>query len=229
MKIHSNLFYAVTLALGMIFIVAGFLLFVTLVDAEGAPDTKAHIACTLCGAFFLYLNMACTHRPTHLFLGTFLMASGVFSLLVAHRIIPYSMNEWWPILVVFAGLCFFAAGMSRRRKIRLSIVFPSATLAVLGGLFMLFSFHAAPMSFRSAVAIFGPFCLSAMGVFIVAFFLLQRKYNSLRIPEEEEDDDFSIPSSGSISSAIDSIFSLQDGSPSASGICIDGPNNEHPQ
>lgn len=186
MKTHSNFFYSVALATGMVLIVAGFLLFVTLIDVEGAPATKPNIVCTLCGAAFLYLNMVWTKRATHLFIGLFLMTSGIFSLLVVHRIVPHTMNEWWPILVVFAGLCFFTAGMYRKHKMRLSIIFPASTLVIMGVLFMLFSFHIAPMSFRSAVAIFGPFCLIAMGVFIVAFFLLQRKYSTLRIDEEED-------------------------------------------
>lgn len=188
MKTHSTLFYSILLAVGMVFITAGFLLFVSLVDTEGAPDTRMNIACTLCGALFLYLTMVRTKRPTHLFAGMFLMTAGVFSLLVVHRIIPYTMNEWWPILVVFGGVYFFVAGMFRKRKMRLSIVFPAVTLVLLGVLFMLFSFHLAPMSFRSAVSIFGPFCLIAMGVFIVAFFLLQRRYNTLCLLDEEEGD-----------------------------------------
>lgn len=205
--IHSPLFYCVLLGIGMALIVSGFLLFVSLADAEGAPDTRANIACTLCGAVFLYLTMIKTRKATHLFLGMFLMLSGVFSMLVAHRLIPYTMNEWWPVLVVFAGICFFTAGMFRRRKLRLAIVFPSITLVVLGTLFMLFSFHVAPMSFRSAVAIFGPFCLMAMGVFIVAFFLLQRKYNTLRINEEDDeadllDDESEVWLDGSVHSVV---------------------------
>lgn len=189
MKTHSNLFYAVLLAIGMVLIVAGFLLSMSLVHPDSAGDTRPAVLCVLCGALFLYLTMTLTRKSAHFFIGVFFMAAGVFSLLVAHRIIPYSMNEWWPILVVFAGVSFFVSGMYRRRKMRLSIVFPSATLVILGALFMLFSFHVAPMSFRSAVAVFGPFCLMAMGVFIVAFFLLQRRYNSLCIPEEDDETD----------------------------------------
>lgn len=186
---HSALFYCILLAVGMALIISGFFLFLSLIDAKGAPDTRANVFCTLCGAAFLYLTMIKTKKATHLFLGLFLTTAGAFSLLVCHRIIGHTMTQWWPILVVFAGVYFFIAGMFRRRKVRLAVVFPSATLVVLGSLFMLFSFHIAPISFRSAVAIFGPFCLMAMGVFIVAFFLLQRKYNTLRITDEEDEAD----------------------------------------
>ena len=61
------------------------------------------------------------------------------------------------------------------------------TLLLLGIVFLLFSFRAIPVSFKSFALMFVPFFIIISGVFMVVLFLLQRKYNQFYVEEDIEE------------------------------------------
>lgn len=195
MKKRSMTFYNTALAVGAFLIVAGFLMFAYLAGGgKFSGDFLRQSVFLLAGAAFVYLALLFTRSSFHFFVGLLLVSSSALNVLVERDVIPFTMREWWPLVVILSGLCFFAAGIWKSRRLRLSFMFPSVTLIALGALFMFFSFDVITMSFRSFVSVFGPFFLVAVGLFIVLFFLLQKKYTQLQMPDDdlyEEDSLFS--------------------------------------
>ena len=190
MKRHSMRFYNMILALGIFLITAGFIMFIL---SPGGSDslvmTAWPIVGIVAGAVFLYFTLSFTHNSFHLFLGIFCLISGIFFGLVTGGVIPKTLHEWWPSSVIFASLALLAAGFYKARKLRIAYTFPAVTLFLFGIVFLLFSFRIIPGSFKSFVLTFIPFFIISSGIFMVALFLLQQKYNQFYIEEENEEID----------------------------------------
>ena len=100
-------------------------------------------------------------------------------------VIPYSFYEWWPMLGVSAGLFLFIAGIIRYKKLLFRYVIPAAALFLLGIWFMLFSFKVIKISFRDVAIVGGPLFFIMSGIFIIGFFLLQKKHSNLVVSDDE--------------------------------------------
>ena len=181
-------FYNMILALGIFLITAGFIMFIL---SPGGTDSLVTTVWPLvgivCGAVFLYFTLSFTHNSFHFFLAVFCGLSGVFFGLVSGGIIPKTIREWWPALVIFASFALFASGFYKAHKLRIAYTFPAVTLLLLGIVFLLFSFRAIPVSFKSFALMFVPFFIIISGVFMVVLFLLQRKYNQFYVEEDIEE------------------------------------------
>ena len=198
MKKYSLYFYDMILALGMILIIAGFLLFTLSYNiADGIVMVLWPIICMFCGAVFLFFTMVFTHNAYHLFFGLFFSVCGIFCTLVVNDIIPYTMKEWWPSIVIFSAIALFISSYYKKRKMLVAYVFLSVTLALLGFLFLLFSFHVIHVSFKSFVLVFGPFALIVCGIFMIVFFLLQQKYHQFYVEDDADDIDDDVFEQGS--------------------------------
>ena len=181
-------FYNMILALGIFLITAGFIMFIL---SPGGTDSLVTTVWPLvgivCGAVFLYFTLSFTHNSFHFFLGIFCALSGIFFGLVTSGVVPKTLHEWWPASVVFASLALLASGFYKAHKLRIAYTFPAVTLLLLGIVFLLFSFRAIPVSFKSFALMFVPFFIIISGVFMVVLFLLQRKYNQFYVEEDIEE------------------------------------------
>jgi hypothetical protein len=188
MKKRSPKFYNTILAIGMLLIIAGFLMFMMFSEtSENIFFVLLPVLLMVCGAFFLYFTMSFTNSSFQLFLGLLLTSCGILFSLCISGIIPYELKEWWPVSVIFAGFSLFASGYYKHRKILFAYTFPALTLAVLGTLFLFFSFHVVNVSFRKVVAIAGPFVLIAAGIFLVLLFLFQKNHSNFHIEDESDE------------------------------------------
>ena len=181
-------FYNMILALGIFLITAGFIMFIL---SPGGTDslfmTAWPVVGMVLGAVFLYFTLSFTHNSFHFFLGIFCALSGIFFGLVTSGVVPKTLHEWWPASVVFASLALLASGFYKAHKLRIAYTFPAVTLLLLGIVFLLFSFRAIPVSFKSFALMFVPFFIIISGVFMVVLFLLQRKYNQFYVDEDIEE------------------------------------------
>ena len=188
MKRHSMRFYNMILALGIFLITAGFIMFIL---SPGGTDslfmTAWPVVGMVLGAVFLYFTLSFTHNSFHFFLGIFCALSGIFFGLVTSGVVPKTLHEWWPASVVFASLALLASGFYKAHKLRIAYTFPAVTLLLLGIVFLLFSFRAIPVSFKSFALMFVPFFIIISGIFMVVLFLLQRKYNQFYVDEDIEE------------------------------------------
>ena len=188
MKRHSMRFYNMILALGIFLITAGFIMFIL---SPGGTDslfmTAWPVVGMVLGAVFLYFTLSFTHNSFHFFLGIFCALSGIFFGLVTSGVVPKTLHEWWPASVVFASLALLASGFYKAHKLRIAYTFPAVTLLLLGIVFLLFSFRAIPVSFKSFALMFVPFFIIISGIFMVVLFLLQRKYNQFYVEEDIEE------------------------------------------
>ena len=188
MKRHSMRFYNMILALGIFLITAGFIMFIL---SPGGTDslfmTAWPVVGMVLGAVFLYFTLSFTHNSFHFFLGIFCALSGIFFGLVTSGVVPKTLHEWWPASVVFASLALLVSGFYKAHKLRIAYTFPAVTLLLLGIVFLLFSFRAIPVSFKSFALMFVPFFIIISGAFMVVLFLLQRKYNQFYVEEDIEE------------------------------------------
>jgi hypothetical protein len=188
MEKRSPKFYNAILAIGMLFIIVGFLMFVVFSEAtENISFVLWPVLLMVCGAVFLYFTMSFTNSSFQLFLGLLLSSSGILFSLCVSKIIPYSVKEWWPVSVIFAGLSLFASGYYKHRKVLFVYSFSALTIAILGSLFLIFSFHVIHVSFRHFVAFAGPFLLIAAGLFMVFLFLFQKRHSQFHIEDESDE------------------------------------------
>jgi hypothetical protein len=188
MKKHSPKFYNAVLAIGMLMIIVGFLLFVVFSETTAnIPFILWPVLLMVCGAVFLYFTMSFTNSSFQLFLGLFLSTSGILFCLSTSNIFPYTLQECWPLSVIFAGCSLFASGYYKHRKILFAYTFSALTLAVLGSFFLFFSLHVVRVSFRRFVAFIGPFVLIAAGIFLVILFLFQKRHRSFLLEDESDE------------------------------------------
>ena len=181
-------FYNMILALGIFLITAGFIMFnLSPGGADSLFMTAWPVVGMVLGAVFLYFTLSFTHNSFHFFLGIFCALSGIFFGLVTSGVVPKTLHEWWPASVVFASLALLASGFYKAHKLRIAYTFPAVTLLLLGIVFLLFSFRAIPVSFKSFALMFVPFFIIISGVFMVVLFLLQRKYNQFYVEEDIEE------------------------------------------
>ncbi len=70
----------------------------------------------------------------------------------------------WPLLMVAAGISWFAAGLRHRRAIKAGYAVPALGFVALGGLFSVFSFDLVGVSFARFVTMWWPSLFIAGGV-----------------------------------------------------------------
>jgi hypothetical protein len=188
MKKHGPRFYNSILAIGMLLIIVGFLMFVIFSEeTESITAVLWPVLLMICGSVFLYFTMSFTKGSFQLFLGLFLTSYGVFSILFSSGIIPYGINEWWPVAVIDGGFSLLAAGYYKHKKMLFSYVVAAVSLVILGALFLFFSFHIIRGSFRNFVTFVGPFILIAAGLFMVLLFLFQKKHSRFHLRDESDE------------------------------------------
>lgn len=202
MKIRSTKFLNTLLAVGLILILAGFLLLTGFSKKQG--DTSSDVwpvLILITGVVVLYLKTALKKGAAMLFCGAFLSASGIFLELLNRQILPFTMKQWWPVIVVFSGISLLGSGWFKYRKMYIAYTFPAFLLIVLGGFFLFFSFDIIRMSFRSFVSVFGPLGLIFCGALMVSLFAYQRRHTDfpkIDEPEESEEQESDVNSGDSL-------------------------------
>ena len=141
------------------------------------------------GLVVAVIGFTYTQKVHHLFLGLELLFWGLGFWLKLCNYIPFSFYQVWPLIGVTAGLFLFIAGIIRYRKLYFRYVIPSLTLFLLGIWFMLFSLKIIKVSFRDVAIIGGPLFFIMSGIFIIGFFLLQKKHKNLVVTEDEPQDE----------------------------------------
>lgn len=126
-----------------------------------------------------------TKKIHQIFIGLELLFWGLGFCLYLYSVISYSFFEWWPIIGVTAGLFLFIAGIIRYKKLLFRYVIPAATLFLLGIWFMLFSLKIIKVSFHVVAIVGGPLFFIMSGIFIIGFFLLQKRHSNLVVNDDE--------------------------------------------
>ena len=119
-------------------------------------------------------------------LSFFFLLMGVVLLLMDSGILRYGFSKMWPTIMIAAALSLFPAGLYRARRIRTVYLFPAIMMLVLGIVFLLFSLHVIPVSFRMFVSRCWPLLFILVGGFLVVAFYVQQ-LNAKTFPYMEDD------------------------------------------
>lgn len=142
------------------------------------------ITASLSGLFVLIMGIKYTKRIHHIFVGFELLFWGVAIFLLIRDYIPYTFPQYWPMIGVVSGIFLFIAGFIKFKKILFGYFIPSILLFLLGLWYMLFSFKIIEIPFYYVAIVGGPLFFIMSAIFIIGFFLLQKKYTNLIKPDD---------------------------------------------
>ena len=189
MKKDSSFFAGLILYFG-----SGFLIFLVILNCI-VPLDERHvvinylpIVATLSGIAVLVLSIRNTKRLHQIFIGFELLFWGIVVVLNENQILPYTFIQWWPMIGVTAGIFLCIAGKVKYGKLQVGYFIPALTLFLMGIWFMLFSFKIIKVPFQTVALVGGPLFIIMAGIFIIAFFLLQRNNSSLVAKDDENID-----------------------------------------
>ena len=147
------------------------------------------ILAAIFGLCVTIIGIGFTKKIHQIFMGLELLFWGTGIWLRLCNYIPFAFVEVWPVIGVSAGIFLFIAGIIRYKKLLFRYFIPSITLFLLGVWFMLFSLKIIKISFRVVAMVGGPLFFIMSGIFIIGFFLLQRKYTNLVVSDENTEID----------------------------------------
>lgn len=144
------------------------------------------IAIIASGIPLCILGIHFTRKMHHIFMGFELVFWGVYLCLLMSRVLPFRFVQFWPVIGVTAGIFLYIAGIVCYHKIKLRYFIPALALFLMGIWFLFFSFGIIKVPFRVVAIVGGPLFFIMTGMFIIIFFMLQKKYTNLVVPEEDE-------------------------------------------
>ena len=189
MKKDSSFFANLILYCG-----SGFLLFLgifnIIVPIENHHIVINYLPCIAAasGIPVLVLSIRNTKKLHQIFIGFELVFWGIVTVLHELQILPYTFIQWWPMIGVTAGIFLYIAGIIKYQKLQAGYFIPSIALFLMGLWFMLFSFGIVKVPFQTVAIVGGPLFLIVSGIFIVAFFLLQRNHSNFVVKDDENID-----------------------------------------
>lgn len=189
MKKDSSFFANLILYCG-----SGFLLFLVIfnivVPIENHHIVINYLPCVAAasGIPVLVLSIRYTKKLHQIFIGFELVFWGIVTVLHEIQILPYTFIQWWPMIGVTAGIFLYIAGIIKYQRLQAGYFIPSIALFLMGLWFMLFSFGIVKVPFQTVAVVGGPLFLIVSGIFIVAFFLLQRNHSNFVVKDDENID-----------------------------------------
>ena len=124
-----------------------------------------------CAALAIKLNK----RSIYLFLAVFFILVGFFLFLYSLRIVPFTLEAWWPLMSVFAGLALIPSGWYGYGALRFRYVVPAVAFVLLGSLLLVFSLRIVTFSFKQFILNWWPLLL-ALGGLLLLLISLGTKY-----------------------------------------------------
>jgi drug/metabolite transporter (DMT)-like permease len=134
------------------------------------------------GAFCAFYAVKLKKRSRYLFFASLFILTGLFLLLFAFQVFPFSFAQSWPLLAVFAGLSMIPAGWQRYagmpgglRRNSPKFIIPAAAFVVLGCGLLLFSFRLTPFSLKGFILRWWPLLILLAGLLLALLSVAGRK------------------------------------------------------
>jgi hypothetical protein len=140
------------------------------------PGFVFSVPTILSGVLIGYAGLCLKYRMRFMFAATFLILSGALLLYLDFAPSGIDLAAIWPVLMLFLGISFLAAGFLNYRSLHAVYVAPAFAFAALGFFFLLFSTHIITLSLTSIVLWWFPLLLvPSILVFVVWVFRKGRK------------------------------------------------------
>lgn len=128
------------------------------------------------GIVLLYAGLYLENRIRFFFASIFLFLTGALLFLIDIGTIRVHLPSVWPVLMLFVGISFSAAGFINYRRLLAVYLAPAFVFAGLGFFFLLFTTHVITISFTTVVLWWFPFLLiPSLLSFIIWVFQKGRK------------------------------------------------------
>ena len=168
----------IMLALGIFCLLAGvFLLICFVTDTFDGVELITPLTILISGAVFLYVSLAIKKNFWFTFLGISLLLNSFLILISETGILPWSLAQIWPVIVIISGISFIAASIIFNRKLPISVWVPSFVLMFLGVLFLLFSTDIITIPFRQIAAKWWPAIMILIGVGLIVLYWYLKSFN----------------------------------------------------
>lgn len=142
---------------------------------------------SLFGIVVVILSMKNSKKIHQIFIGFQMFFWGLLFFFIGKKLFPYSFYQYWPLIGAASGVFLCVAGLVKYKRILFGYFIAAVTLFLLGCWFALFSFNIIKIPFQTVAIVGGPLFLIMTAIFIIGFFLLQKKHANLMIKEDENE------------------------------------------
>lgn len=162
------------LALGMLFVFGGFLLFIYAI-LNGHERVLKFWPCLalMLGVLVTYLSVAVFYRSFPFFLGVGLTFNAGFSVVVTSGLVSMGFTQLWPLFIIFTALALLLTCFYKHRDLRPKYYIPAIAMVLMSGLFLLFSLDVIKVPLRTFFVYFSPILLLLSGAACILFFAIQ--------------------------------------------------------
>lgn len=180
MKNKNRRISNIILALGSLFLFIGFTTFLLAISSENPLTEYLFSALVLFfGIIFMYLYITFFRKNFHFIIGLSCILTGIMLMLMQTGIIPLTIEETWPLSLLFVAISIFTLGKIKFRKIVFSYDFSALFLFALSIFYSLFSFNLIKISFKQSFIYIIPVLIFLGGVFLIFLFIHRQKINDI--------------------------------------------------
>ena len=142
---------------------------------------------SLFGIVVVILAMKNSKKIHQIFIGFQMFFWGLLFFFIGKNLFRYTFYQYWPLIGAASGVFLCVAGLVKYKRILFGYFIAAVTLFLLGCWFALFSFKIIKIPFQTVAIVGGPLFLIMAAIFIIGFFLLQKKHANLVVKEDEND------------------------------------------
>ena len=142
---------------------------------------------SLFGIVVVILAMKNSKKIHQIFIGFQMFFWGLLFFFIGKHLFRYTFYQYWPLIGAASGVFLCVAGLVKYKRILFGYFIAAVTLFLLGCWFALFSFKIIKIPFQTVAIVGGPLFLIMAAIFIIGFFLLQKKHANLVVKEDEND------------------------------------------
>ncbi|MBO4534032.1 MAG: hypothetical protein J5726_10125 [Treponema sp.] len=142
---------------------------------------------SLFGIVVIVLSMKNSKKIHQIFIGFQMFFWGLLFFFIGIQLFPYTFYQYWPLIGAASGIFLCVAGLVKYKRVLFGYFIAALTLFLLGCWFALFSFRIIKIPFQTVAIVGGPLFLIMAGIFIIGFFLLQKKHANLMVKEDENE------------------------------------------
>jgi hypothetical protein len=177
------------LGAGLASVTAGILLFIAaFARFELGFSATFFAAINVFCALVLYRALTRHMKSWAVFLGIYGFLASLLFLLIFGNIILFSIKEFWPLLVLFCGVCLIASGFYGKNRLAISYMVPALLLIALGFFFLLFSTDIIQVTLSSFVAKWLPVGLVLTGIVLLLLFFFRAAIQRALFSQLQDDD-----------------------------------------
>lgn len=190
MKNKNRRISNIILALGSLFLFIGFTSFLLAISSESPLTEYLFSALVLFfGIIFMYLYITFFRKNFHFIIGLSCILTGIMLMLMQTGIIPLTIEETWPLSLLFVAISIFTLGKIKFRKIVFSYDFSALFLFALSIFYSLFSFNIIKIPFRQSFIYIIPVLIFLGGAFLIFLFIHRQKINDILKSSDSDLDD----------------------------------------